>query len=127
MKYFYSTINFLSKIETDFLLCNKIHISLPFIPGKRSNIFAKMAVRLLKDPATVNSRIFVGHLQTEDMDKHELEEHFQKYGNVVGSLISRGFGFVQFEDEQSALKAIQNEDGTMFKGRRIGDKIFLNA
>ncbi|XP_012153121.1 nuclear receptor coactivator protein neosin isoform X2 [Megachile rotundata] len=78
-----------------------------------------MSVRLLKDPATVSSRIFVGHLQTDDMTKHELEEHFSKYGTVVGSLINRGFGFVQFEEEQSAQKAIQNEDGAMFKGRRI--------
>lgn len=80
-----------------------------------------MAARLLKDPATINSRIFVGHLQTEDMNKHELEEHFQKYGNVVGSSINRGFGFVQFEEESSALQAIQKEHGTMFKGRRIGN------
>ncbi|XP_076672579.1 nuclear receptor coactivator protein neosin isoform X2 [Andrena cerasifolii] len=78
-----------------------------------------MSVRLLKDPATVSSRIFVGHLQTDDMTKHELEEHFSKYGTVVGSAINRGFGFVQFEDEQAAQKAIQNEDGAMFKGRRI--------
>ena len=78
-----------------------------------------MSVRLLKDPATVSSRIFVGHLQTDDMTKHELEEHFAKYGTVVGSAINRGFGFVQFEDEQAAQKSIQNEDGAMFKGRRI--------
>ncbi|XP_061937322.1 nuclear receptor coactivator 5 isoform X2 [Apis cerana] len=78
-----------------------------------------MNIRLLKDPATVSSRIFVGHLQTDDMTKLELEEHFSKYGTVVGSSINRGFGFVQFEEEQSAQKAIQNEDGAMFKGRRI--------
>lgn len=83
-----------------------------------------MNIRLLKDPATVSSRIFVGHLQTDDMTKVELEEHFSKYGTVVGSSINRGFGFVQFEEEQSAQKAIQNEDGAMFKGRRIG--IFMN-
>ncbi|KAK2577164.1 hypothetical protein KPH14_003321 [Odynerus spinipes] len=53
------------------------------------------------------------------MTKHELEEHFSKYGTIVGSLINRGFGFVQFEEEQSAQKAIQNENGAMFKGRRI--------
>ncbi|XP_015610099.1 uncharacterized protein LOC107274966 isoform X2 [Cephus cinctus] len=78
-----------------------------------------MSARLLKDPATVSSRVFVGHLQTEDMTKHELEEHFAKYGTVVGSLINRGFGFVQFEEEQSAQNAIQKENGAMFKGRRI--------
>ncbi|KAL2741039.1 nuclear receptor coactivator 5 isoform X1 [Vespula squamosa] len=78
-----------------------------------------MSARLLKDPATISSRIFVGHLQTDDITKHELEEHFSKYGTIVGSLINRGFGFVQFEEEQCAQKAIQNENGAMFKGRRI--------
>ncbi|XP_054013521.1 homeobox protein 2-like isoform X2 [Hylaeus anthracinus] len=87
---------------------------------RRGSFFEdKMNVRLLKDPATVSSRIFVGHLQTDDMTKHELEEHFAKYGTVVGSAINRGFGFVQFEEEQSAQKAIQNENGAMFKGRRM--------
>lgn len=79
-----------------------------------------MSARLLKDPATASSRIFVGHLQTDDVTKLELEEHFVKYGTVIASTINRGFGFVQFEDEQSAQKAIQNENGAMFKGRRIG-------
>ncbi|XP_032683282.1 homeobox protein 2-like isoform X2 [Odontomachus brunneus] len=78
-----------------------------------------MSARLLKDPATASSRIFVGHLQTDDVTRLELEEHFAKYGTVIAALINRGFGFVQFEDEQSAQKAIQNEDGAMFKGRRI--------
>jgi len=84
-----------------------------------------MSARLLKDPATASSRIFVGHLQTDDVTKMELEEHFAKYGTVIASIINRGFGFVQFEDEQSAQKAIQNEDGAMFKGRRIGINSFL--
>lgn len=84
-----------------------------------------MTARLLKDPSTVNSRIFIGHLQTDDLSKHELEDHFSKYGNVVGSLLNRGFGFVQFEDEQSAQKAIQNEHGTLFKGRRIGNCLYI--
>ncbi|XP_011504412.1 PREDICTED: uncharacterized transmembrane protein DDB_G0289901-like isoform X2 [Ceratosolen solmsi marchali] len=81
-----------------------------------------MAARLLKDPATAGSRIFIGHLQTEDMNRNELEEHFSKYGTIVGSLLNRGFGFVQFEDEQSAQNAIKNENGAMFKGRRIDVK-----
>jgi len=80
----------------------------------------RMSARLLKDPATASSRIFVGHLQSDDVTKLELEEHFAKYGTVIASIINRGFGFVQFEEEQSAQKAIQNEDGAMFKGRRIG-------
>lgn len=79
-----------------------------------------MANRLLKDPATASSRIFVGHLQTETLNRVELEEHFSKYGSVVGSVINRGFAFVQFDDEPAARSAIQGENGAMFKGRRMG-------
>lgn len=79
-----------------------------------------MSARLLKDPATASSRIFIGHLQTDDITKLELEDHFAKYGTVIASVINRGFGFVQFEEEQSAQNAIQKENGAMFKGRRIG-------
>ncbi|KAK0173203.1 hypothetical protein PV328_006438 [Microctonus aethiopoides] len=78
-----------------------------------------MSARLLKDPSTANCRIFVGHLQTDETNKVELEQHFSKYGAVIGSLINRGFGFVQFENEQSAQAAIKQEDGQVFKGRRI--------
>ncbi|KYN41476.1 Nuclear receptor coactivator 5 [Trachymyrmex septentrionalis] len=78
-----------------------------------------MSARLLKDPATASSRIFIGHLQTDDITKLELEDHFAKYGTIIASVINRGFGFVQFEEEQSAQNAIQKENGAMFKGRRI--------
>ncbi|XP_044598133.1 uncharacterized protein LOC123274538 isoform X3 [Cotesia glomerata] len=81
-----------------------------------------MAARLLKDPATANCRVFVGHLQSEDISKMEFEQHFSKYGMVIGSLINRGFGFIQYENESSAQAAIQNENGQMFKGRRIDVK-----
>lgn len=86
-----------------------------------------MAARLLKDPSTAGSRVFIGHLQSEDTTKAELEEHFSKYGKVVGSLINRGFGFVQFDSEESAKSAIQKEDGAVFKGRRIGKDISLST
>ncbi|XP_015108428.1 uncharacterized protein LOC107035506 [Diachasma alloeum] len=81
-----------------------------------------MSARLLKDPNTVNCRIFIGNLQTDEMTKMELEEHFSKYGTVIGALTNRGFGFVQFENEESAQAAIRNEAGQMLKGRRIDVK-----
>ena len=84
-----------------------------------------MHSRLLKDPATAGCRIFIGHLQTEEMNRNELEEHFSKYGTIVGSTLNRGFGFVQFEDEQCAQNAIKSENGAMFKNRRIGKLLVL--
>ncbi|KAK1118699.1 hypothetical protein K0M31_014999 [Melipona bicolor] len=49
----------------------------------------------------------------------ELEEHFSKYGTVIGLFDNRGFGFVQFEEEQSAQKAIQNEDAQCLKAEDV--------
>lgn len=81
-----------------------------------------MANRLLKDPSTANSRVFIGHLQTDGTTSQELENHFSKYGSVIGSTLNRGFGFIQFETEEEAANAIQGENGAFFKGRRIDVK-----
>lgn len=69
--------------------------------------------------------IYVGNLPwaaTED----EVRAAFQNYGEVISvKLIEdretgrpRGFGFVEMED-QGAIEAIQNLDGTDFGGRTL--------
>ena len=62
-----------------------------------------------------------------DVDDAELEEIFEKFGKVVSAKVSidretgksRGFGFVEMSDEDSALKAIKDLNGTMQDGRSI--------
>lgn len=65
--------------------------------------------------ATGNSgrKVFVGGLK-ENHDEQSLQEHFQKFGDVLGVKIlvdkntgrKRGFAYVEFEDYDSADKAV---------------------
>ncbi|MBA0591472.1 hypothetical protein Gorai_020147 [Gossypium raimondii] len=80
----------------------------------------------LRDPDARKSgvgNVFVKNL-SESIDSVGLQELFQKFGNVVSCKVatfedgkSMGYGFVQFESEESANAAIERLDNTM-----IGDK-----
>lgn len=72
----------------------------------------------LRDPTTANSRIYVGNLK-ENTPKNELQNIFSKYGNIRGVMVSRNFGFIQFDDESSANKAIESENQKLYNGRKI--------
>jgi hypothetical protein len=39
---------------------------------------------------------------------------------VAGIALNRGFGFVQYEQESSALEAIKQENGAMLRGKKMG-------
>ena len=59
--------------------------------------------------------------------KDEFRED-EKYTNLMSrpkcvsgvSIHDRGFGFVQFESEEEAKKAVQSENGSLLKANRIG-------
>ncbi|KAK7865812.1 hypothetical protein R5R35_001273 [Gryllus longicercus] len=74
---------------------------------------------MMIDPTTVNARIYVGNIPTNEITKRDVEELFQKYGPILGVSLVRGFGFVQFEHEAHALEAIKHENGVMFRGKKI--------
>lgn len=75
----------------------------------------------MRDPATANCRIYVGNLD-ESVSELSLEEHFKKCGSILGVIVQRGFGFIQFEEEASAKEAIKNEHGVMFQGKKLNVK-----
>jgi len=71
-------------------------------------------------------KLYVGNLPfsaTEDA----LRELFEKHGNTASVRIitdretgrSRGFGFVEFEEDSAAQKALQALDGTDMEGRSL--------
>ncbi len=71
-------------------------------------------------------KIYVGNLPfTVDSDK--LKEAFSQFGNVAEATVisdrfsgrSKGFGFVTFEDDESAKKAIEGMNGKDFEGREL--------
>ena len=63
-------------------------------------------------------KLYVGNLSFDMLDE-DLEQAFAEYGEIVSVVIvkdrdsgrSRGFGFVEFADEESAQKAKQALDG----------------
>jgi RNA recognition motif-containing protein len=72
------------------------------------------------------TKLFVGNLSystTED----RLQEAFAQFGEIRSAVIltdratgqSRGFGFVEFDNEQSATAAINALNGTVLDGRSI--------
>lgn len=70
--------------------------------------------------------IFVGSLPFS-LEETELKEIFEEYGEVASAKIisdkfsgrSKGFGFVEMPDEESAKKAISELNGAELDGRTI--------
>jgi cold-inducible RNA-binding protein len=74
----------------------------------------------------VSTKLFVGSLPWSISDE-ELQAAFAPHGNVLSAKVvtdketrrSRGFGFVEFENESEANAAIQALNGSDLKGRNI--------
>jgi len=73
-----------------------------------------------------SSKLFVGGLSW-DTDDHKLESTFAQYGEIVEAKIildretgrSRGFGFVTYDNAESAQTAAGALDGSNLDGRTI--------
>jgi RNA recognition motif-containing protein len=74
----------------------------------------------------VSTKLFVGSLPWTVSDE-ELKTAFEAHGQVVSAKVitdretgkSRGFGFVEMEDEAGASSAIQALNGSEIDGRSI--------
>lgn len=74
----------------------------------------------------MSTKLFVGSLPWSISDE-ELQAAFAPHGNVISAKVvtdketrrSRGFGFVEFENESEANAAIQALNGSDLKGRNI--------
>ena len=71
-------------------------------------------------------KIYVGNLSFDTRDE-ELRDAFAPYGTVADATVitdretnrSRGFGFVEIEDDAAARAAIQGLNGTALGGRNL--------
>ena len=71
-------------------------------------------------------KIYVGNLPFS-IDDVALEEIFKQHGQVDSAKVitdrdtgrSRGFGFVEMEDDEEANKAIEATNGTEMEGRAL--------
>ncbi|XP_029931712.1 heterogeneous nuclear ribonucleoproteins C1/C2 isoform X1 [Myripristis murdjan] len=84
-----------------------------------SNASSPMASNVTNktDPRSLNSRVFIGNLNTLLVTKADVEAIFSKYGKIVGCSVHKGFAFVQYSNERNARAAVAGEDGRMIVGQ----------
>jgi RNA recognition motif-containing protein len=71
-------------------------------------------------------RLYVGNL-SYSVTSEDLQELFEQYGGVISAQVlndretgrSRGFGFVEMDNDAEADAAIENLDGSEHGGRRL--------
>lgn len=64
-----------------------------------------------------SNRIYIGRL-SRDAQKRDVEELFTGSGQIRDVNLKNGFGFVEFEDNQSAEDAVSNFNGKELLGER---------
>ena len=92
-------------------------------PGNRGVSFGDRKNEESKD---MSNKLFVGGLSWNTTSE-ALEQAFSAYGDVIEAKVvtdresgrSRGFGFVTFQDDEGATRAIEELDGSALDGRTI--------
>ncbi|XP_029382220.1 heterogeneous nuclear ribonucleoproteins C1/C2 isoform X2 [Echeneis naucrates] len=82
-----------------------------------SSSMASSNVTNKTDPRSLNSRVFIGNLNTLLVTKADVEAIFSKYGKIVGCSVHKGYAFVQYSNERNARAAVASEDGRMIVGQ----------
>ncbi|XP_054624694.1 heterogeneous nuclear ribonucleoprotein C-like isoform X5 [Dunckerocampus dactyliophorus] len=82
-----------------------------------SSFMASSNVTNKTDPRSLNSRVFIGNLNTLLVTKADVEAIFSKYGKIVGCSVHKGYAFVQYANERNARAAVGGEDGRMIVGQ----------
>lgn len=62
-----------------------------------------------------------------DIKETHLQKDFKKYGTILNvhiplkneTNLNRGFGFIEYETRELALKAVKEMNGKLYKGRKV--------
>lgn len=76
------------------------------------------------DPRSLNSRVFIGNLNTAIVKKGDIEVIFAKYGKIVGCSVHKGYAFVQYMSERNARAAVAGENARIIAGQPLGEFFF---
>lgn len=65
------------------------------------------------------SRLFVGNLSSEKVTKRDIFHVFHLYGDLAQISIKQAYGFVQFLRTEDCMRALEAEQGTLIRDKRI--------
>ncbi|OAF65903.1 hypothetical protein A3Q56_06389 [Intoshia linei] len=71
----------------------------------------------------INSRLFLGGIDTEAMTSEDVLKTFSSYGQVKGITLLKGYGFVQMSNAEQALHAFEDMKGKSINGSTIDVKL----
>ncbi|KAF3893019.1 putative RNA-binding protein (Nab3) [Trichophyton interdigitale] len=71
------------------------------------------------DRFPAGSRLFIGNLPTERVTKRDLFHIFHMHGKLAQISIKQAYGFIQFLEPDSCRKALQAQQGSTIRGRKI--------
>jgi nuclear polyadenylated RNA-binding protein 3 len=60
-----------------------------------------------------------GNLPSEKVTKRDLFHVFHKYGKLAQVSIKQAYGFIQFHEDAACLAALNNEQGSEVRGRKM--------
>ncbi|KQK74663.1 RNA-binding Raly-like protein [Amazona aestiva] len=108
-----------STAATQSLTTTGLKSSDPTMTGKTqtSNVTNK------NDPKSINSRVFIGNLNTAIVKKGDIEAIFAKYGKIVGCSVHKGYAFVQYMSERHARAAVAGENARIIAGQPLVNMI----
>ncbi|XP_063766396.1 RNA-binding protein Raly [Eleginops maclovinus] len=89
------------------------HLSAMSLKAQTSNVTNKT------DPKSINSRVFIGNLNTAVVKKSDVETIFSKYGRVLGCSVHKGYAFIQYASERHARGAVIGENGRVLAGQTL--------
>ncbi|XP_041103108.1 RNA-binding Raly-like protein isoform X1 [Polyodon spathula] len=79
------------------------------------------------DPRSINSRVFIGNLNTAIVKKADIEAIFAKYGRIVGCSVHKGYAFVQYMSERNARAAVAGENARIIAGQPLDTSLPVPA
>ncbi|KAF1810661.1 hypothetical protein P152DRAFT_92698 [Eremomyces bilateralis CBS 781.70] len=71
------------------------------------------------DKFPAGSRLFIGNLPTEKVNKKDIFAKFSRHGKLAQVSIKQAYGFVQFLDSESCWRSLQAEQGMLLRGRKM--------
>ncbi|KAI0217283.1 hypothetical protein LSAT2_030853 [Lamellibrachia satsuma] len=71
------------------------------------------------DPQAINSRVFIGNLNTFALSKANVERMFMRYGHIIAISMHKGYAFIQYMNEFEARCAVAGEDQRLYANQPI--------